>query len=121
MTANSARRLRSVGPLFYHPLHLERGESRGKASKSSCSFGSLARPNRRLADRNDQGVALETSAGVYTNVFRSRSQQSAIKAGVGTERVGVHEIQLPIRNAVGGKRNPGHKVGGDLDDRIPVR
>src|SRR5439155_20839526 len=50
----------------------------------------------------------------------SLSQQSAIKAGAGTGQ-GVRKIQLSIRYAVGGKRNPGHKVGGGLDDMIPVR
>ena len=51
----------------------------------------------------------------------SRGQQSAIKAGAGTDQVRVHEIQLAIRNVVGGERNPGHEIGGGLDDMIPVR
>src|SRR5439155_8658946 len=60
---------------------------------------------------------------ILLNIVRSlsRGHQSAIKAGSKTDQVGVREIQFPIRNAVGGERIPSPKVGGVLDDMIPVR
>src|SRR5207247_3729308 len=80
----------------------------------SCLVRALLRPQPPCYPSRDS---------ILLNIVRSlsRRHQSAIKAGSKTDQVGVREIQFPIRNAVGGERIPSPKVGGVLDDMIPVR